>query len=481
MLRAANLPAAAERQEQLEVKLNALIKASEDRSKIESERAEREEKRYSKLEKAHNDLAVQLTQITAVLPRIESIHASFADFSKGVQTLNTSAEAISSDVAELKNHADATQLSLTGLFESVSEASASVRAVDSAVAAVLDKTQVVHDLVTNGQADMSKQLDLFGHDQSLIADGITSLSKAIEPLATRQDVTAAVESSSIRTRRRIKAVSVLAHRGGDRILEAQKTHSRIILKTTKAVDPFVKQIAQRVIQELSASTKDLTAIVAESASEIQDSKATLRAGSDAIVKAQRGLLEIGPFAENQITASMNLVVTTIAPQVTNMFKALIESSGLNSFQAVSNQIELMIDETGQHIESIRRVGELVVASNNNTAASNVDLLKEMDGFKAVANALESRLAGEEVVEAAGKVERASKVFTRNLEDYKGALENVFANLTNVLVNRLGGELDELMSRGRMSEQERDHLANTIAEVAGNLIMSQIFEDARKDA
>ena len=34
MLRAANLPAAAERQEQLEVKLNALIKASEDRSKI---------------------------------------------------------------------------------------------------------------------------------------------------------------------------------------------------------------------------------------------------------------------------------------------------------------------------------------------------------------------------------------------------------------------------------------------------------------
>ena len=41
MLRAANLPAAAERQEQLEVKLNALIKASEDRSKIESERAER--------------------------------------------------------------------------------------------------------------------------------------------------------------------------------------------------------------------------------------------------------------------------------------------------------------------------------------------------------------------------------------------------------------------------------------------------------
>ena len=83
---------------------------------------------------------------------------------------------------------------------------------------------------------------------------------------------------------------------------------------------------------------------------------------------------------------MNLVVTTVAPQVTNMFKALIESSGLNSFHTVSNQIELMIDETGQHIESIRRVGELVVASNNNSAASNVDRDGLLQGFKAVANA-----------------------------------------------------------------------------------------------
>ncbi|MEQ5024865.1 hypothetical protein, partial [Klebsiella pneumoniae] len=139
MLRAANLPAAAERQEQLEVKLNALIQASEDRSKIESERAEREEKRYSKLENAHNELAAQLTKITAILPRIESIHASFADFSDGVQALNTSAQAISSDVAELVTHAESTQLSLAGLFESVSEVSISVKAADTSISAVLDK------------------------------------------------------------------------------------------------------------------------------------------------------------------------------------------------------------------------------------------------------------------------------------------------------------------------------------------------------
>ncbi|MEQ5024886.1 hypothetical protein, partial [Klebsiella pneumoniae] len=228
------------------------------------------------------------------------------------------------------------------------------------------------------------------------------------------------------------------------------------------------------------SSKELTAAVTQSASEIQESKATLRAGSDAIVKAQRGLLEIGPFAENQITSSMNLVVTTIAPQVSNMFKALIDSTDLKAFPALMNQAELLLEETEQNIASIRTIGEQVVASNNHSAASNRDLLNQLLAVQDVAGSLESRLGGGDLLEVSGKIEQLSKGFTRNLEAYKGSVENVFANLTNVLVNRLGGELEAFIAQSRISEHELRKMGDIVGELVRNELMTALFEDARKD-
>lgn len=493
ILRASNLPAAAERQERLEVKLNELIQSSEDRSKSESERAEREEKRYSRLEQAHNELAAQLKQITAVLPRIESIHTSFADVSSGVQALNTNAQAISSEIADLKTHAEGTQLSLTGLYESVSEVSAGVKTVDSAISAVLDKAQVLHEEVTSGQVVAGQQLELFSQKQALVVDGISGLSKVMETLATRDDISVAVEHSGIKTRRTIKAVGVVAHKEGKKALAEQtKRHSKIVTRTAKAVlmnvDKYGKMVVQKVIDDMSSSTKELTtstkeftSAVTKSTEEIQESKSVLRAGSNAIVKAQNGLLEIGPFAENQISASMNHVVTTVAPQITNHIKGLIESSGLNKLQALANQLGILLDETDQNIDSIRKVGEQVVASNNHNAASNSNLVKELEVLKASAEALESRLDSDKIVESSRKIELYSKVFTSSIEAYKGAFDRVFEDLTKVLVDRFSGQVDDIISQSKMSEHEKEELGRVIAEITSNMIMTQVYDDSRKDA
>ncbi|MNW07599.1 hypothetical protein D3C71_2042500 [compost metagenome] len=98
-------------------------------------------------------------------------------------------------------------------------------------------------------------------------------------------------------------------------------------------------------------------------------------------------------------------------------------------------------------------------------------------MKSVAEALATRLSGEELVAVSTQIQGLSKGFAHELEIYKGSIEGVFSKLTNVLANRLGGELEAFVAKNKITQEE----LSTIAEVIGNQLLVAVFEDARKDA
>lgn len=489
MLRGANLPAVFDNQSKLETKIEALVKAAEEQTKAEKLRAEHDEKRFKKLQEDHLELIGHVKKIAGIVPRIEEFSTSFTEISGGVRAIDSRLDSLSDGVVELKTFAEGQQMNLFTLIESAAETQTSLTAIGAGVESIADKTAEVEEKLTSGHAAINQQLELFAENQQAITATLDSLKLAVEPLATRQDVALTVEASRRKTRRTIKAIAALGYKEGEKAMTAQrKHHVAVIRKFGESVDKFVKATAQRLAKEtveLTDSTKALTASVAESTTEIQEAKGILKAGSGAIVKAQRDLLEIGPFVENQIMSSMNLVVTTVAPQVSNLFKSLIDSSDLKAFltttPVVVNQLELLMEDAGKHIEEIRNVGDLVRSSNNNAAITNRDLMNQLGDMRTVTEALTNRLSGKEILDVSKKIEGLSKSFAHELEIYKGSIEGVFSKLTNVVVNRLGGELEAFVAKNKITEEERSTMALAMAEIIENRLLVALFEDARKDA
>jgi hypothetical protein len=480
MLRGANLPAVFEKQSKLETKIESLVKAAEEQTKADKLRAEHDEKRFKKLQEDHLELIGHVKKITGIVPRIEEFSTSFAEISGGVKAIDSRVHSLSEGVVELKTFAEGQQMNLFTLIESAAESKSSISAIGAGIEGIAEKTAEIEEKLTNGYMSINQQLDLFAASQQAITATLDDLKLAVEPLATRQDVSLTVENSRRKTRRTIKAIAALGHKEGEKAMTAQrKHHVAITRQSLKAVDKFVKATAQRLTKEtveLTDATKELTASVAESTTEIQESKATLKDGARVIVNAQRALLEIGPFVENQIMSSMNLVVTTVAPQLSNSIKSLIDSADLKSIPALANQFELLLDETGKNIEEIRNVGDLVRSSNNNAATTNRDLMNQMGSMKSVADELMSRLSGEDLLQVSGKIELLSKNFTRNLEDYKVNVTSLFSNLTNIMVNQLTGDLAKLLNQNKLSQEE----LLMMAEVITNQITLALIEDHRKD-
>lgn len=485
MLRGANLPAVFEKQSKLETKIESLVKAAEEQTKADKLRAEHDEKRFKKLQEDHLELIGHVKKITGIVPRIEEFSTSFAEISGGVKAIDSRVHSLSEGVVELKTFAEGQQMNLFTLIESAAESKSSISAIGAGIDGIAEKTAEIEEKLTNGYAAINQQLELFAESQQSMITTLDGLKVAVEPLATRQDVSLTVENSRRKTRRTIKALGTLGHREGQKGLSTiQKNLISIARQMLKASGNYSKALVDKSAKEtvrLTDATKELTASVAESTAEIQESKAILKAGSGAIVKAQRDLLEIGPFIENQVMSSMNLVVTTVAPQVSNLFKSLIDSSDLKAFLTTTpvlvNQFELLLDETGKSIEEIRSVGDLVRSSNNNAAITNRDLMNQMGDMRSVADELISRLSGEELLSVSTKIQGLSKSFTHELEIYKGSLEGLFSKLTNVLANRLGGELEAFVAKNRITQEE----LSTIAEVISNHLLVAVFEDARKDA
>lgn len=485
MLRGANLPAVFEKQSKLETKIEALVKAAEEQTKADKLRAEHDEKRFKKLQEDHLELIGHVKKITGIVPRIEEFSTSFAEISGGVKAIDSRVHSLSEGVVELKTFAEGQQLNLFTLIQSTAGTMTSLTAIGAGIDGIAEKTAEIEEKLTSGHSAINQQLELFAESQQSITTTLNGLKLAVEPLATRQDVALTVEASRLKTRRNMKTFAALGHKEVEKAMTAQrKHHVAVTRKFGESVDKFVKATAQRLTKEtveLTDATKELTASVAESTVEIQESKAILKAGSGAIVNAQRALLEIGPFVENTIMSSMNLVVTTVAPQVSNLFKSLIDSSDLKAFLTTTpvlvNQLELLMEDAGKHIEEIRNVGDLVRSSNNNAAITNRDLMNQLGDMRTVTEALTNRLSGKEILDVSKKIEGLSKSFAHELEIYKGSIEGVFSKLTNVLANRLGGELEAFVAKNKITQEE----LYTMAEVMGNQLLVAFFEDARKDA
>ena len=487
MLRDANLPAVSDRQSKLESQIETVLKAAEERSKAEKLRAENDEKRFKKLHEDNQKLIDNVKLIVGIIPKITEFDASFAGISGGVEAIDKRLNSLSEGVVELNGSFASQQMSFSGLLDSVTGITSSLVAIDAGIQGFSEKTAALEDKLISGHSAMMSQLDLFADTQKSISENLGDLKLAVEPLATRHDVALTVEQSRLKTRRTIKTIAALGQKEGEKavatvlgqLAKDSKHHDKVLFKALKNVEVFVKANVAKISKEsaeLTGSTKELTASVAEAITEIQESKAILKAGSGAIVNAQRALLEIGPFVENQIMSSMNLVVTSVAPQVSNLFKTLIDSSDLKAIPALANQFELMLDEAGQNIESIRNFGEMIVSSNNNAANTNRDLMNQMGGIRTVADALANRLSGEELVAVSGKIERLSKSFASDLEDYKDNVGKLFSNLSNVLANRLGGELEAFVAKNKITQEE----LYTIAEVIGNQLYIALFEDSQKN-
>jgi hypothetical protein len=481
MLRGANLPAVFDNQSKLETKIEALVKAAEEQTKAEKLRAEHDEKRFKKLHEDHQELIGHVKKIVAIVPRFEEFSTSFAEISGGVKAIDSNVHSLSEGVGKLKSFAEGHERNLFTLIESAAESKTSITAIGAGIEGIADKTAEIEEKLTSGHAAINQQLELFAENQQAITASLDGLKLAIEPLATRQDVALTVEASRRKTRRTIKTIAALGHKEGEKALTTvRKNQVSIARQVLKASGNYSKALVDKSAKEtvgLTDATKALTASVAESTVEIQESKAILKDGTRVIVNAQRALLEIGPFVENQIVSSMNLVVTTVAPQLSTSIKSLIDTSDLKSIPALAEQFKIMLEQTDENIDSIRNVGEMVVSSNNYAATTNRDLLNQLGDMRTVTEALTNRLSGKELLDVSKKIEGLSKGFAHELEIYKGSIEGVFSKLTNVVANRLGGELEAFVAKNKITQEE----LSTIAEVISNHLLVAVFEDARKDA
>ena len=485
MLRGANLPAVFDNQSKLETKIEALVKAAEEQTKAEKLRAEHDEKRFKKLQEDHLELIGHVKKIAGIVPRIEEFSSSFAEISGGVKTIDSRLDSLSDGVVELKTFAEGQQMNLFTMIESAAETKASLTAIGAGLEGIADKTVEIEEKLTSGHAAINQQLELFAENQQAITASLDGLRLAVEPLATRQDVALTVEASRRKTRRTIKTLATLGHREGQKGLSTiQKNLISIARQVLKASGNYSKALVDKSAKEtvgLTDATKALTASVAESTAEIQESKAILKAGSGAIVNAQRALLDIGPFAQDQITSSMNMVVTTVAPQVSNLFRSLIDTSDLKSIPAFVEQFKILHEQVEESIDSLRNVEETVVSSNNYAANSNRDLLSQMENMRSLTDELIDLLSGEKLLAASTQMHGLSESFNHELERYKGSIEGVFSNLTNVLVKRFAGQLETLVDNSKITQEELSTMGSALAEAVTNNVLAALFEDARKDA
>lgn len=477
MLRGLNFPAIIAQHEDL----SSRIEAAEERSKQAELRAEQAETKAIELKELSDRLWTNFSVV-------ETYQGSFKAIEENLGTLTKSVYSVSVELNNLTTGlADQTaghQLVLDGFNSEIARNAEqnrlTAKALNDIAASQVETASKVSELVSHGQ-EVSKQLPLLLERVKSLDVVLKQVDEAIKPLATRADIHDLSETTRLRQRRTIRAALALGRSGVEKALTTvRKNQITITRQALKNAARFTNETVKAAVKDTRETSEALLGAVEGAASEIVDAKTTLRFGADSIVKAQRQLVEIGTFAENQIVSSMNLVVAQTEPRIRQLFDQLADSADLKSIPALANQFGLLLDEAEVQTKTLVAIGEDTISSNNAMAMANRDLGNRIGDSMGVIEQLHARLSDETLEKVAKKIGVIANGINEDFEKYRGSMTGLFTELTHVLVNRLGGELDAFVKSNRISEAEISAIGTEISELVVNRVLSAVLEDARND-
>lgn len=477
MLRGLNFPAIIAQHEDL----SSRIEAAEERSKQAELRAEQAETKAIELKELSDRLWTNFSVVETYQGSFKSIEENLGSLTKSVHSVSEELKNLTTGLADqTAGH----QLVLDGFNSEIARNAEQNRltaeALTGIAASQAETASKVSDLVGHGK-EVSKQLPLLLERVESLDVVLKQVDEAIKPLATRGDIHDLSEATRLRQRRTIRAALALGRSGVEKALTTvRKNQITITRQALKNAARFTNETVKAAVKDTRETSEALLGAVEGAASEIVDAKTTLRFGADSIVKAQRQLVEIGAFAENQIASSMNLVVAQTEPRIRQLFEQLADSADLKAIPALANQFELMLDAVDEQNQKLVAIGENTISSNNAMAVANRDLGNRIGEIMGVTEQLHARLSDETLEKVAKKIEAIAKGINQEFDQYKGGMTGLFTNLTGVLVNRLAGELDAFVKSNRISEVEIFAIANEISELVATRVLSAVLEDARND-